>query len=496
MAQSSNRSSHIIRISQAFHVPRGANSPDHTLGAVAAMTEKSPSGHLHPLIKSVGPKFAAADFHQLPSVKPQTRYFATTSDAETLLLSLVPCATALLRCERSLIPSEAALLRWLSGVSDDTCPPSTNDDHLLRQPGLISASRDAARRHAPRTSPQLLRSFLPSLLEHGLAWNGRHGEYILTRPVAGTTVASLVPPLSSTERNCVDFQVGQLLRRISSHQSPNGTFGTAVAVLSSEPTASNAPWNWAVTSDLNSRHDQWSDAFLCILEAALRDAEDFRVAIRYEAVRDHVGRFRHLLDAVTRPCLVAVDAGEDATTLVSPHPEFRLRDDCRLHSEPEETRKQKTRYSQVNEGDSPHDANGAWKSRARTARATIRVTGIQEWSNCIFGDPLFASVLSRNASPEIWDGFKSPLQDHDVDEPLDDVSNAKIRCLLYECHHAVTAIVREYCRRRSDSDDRELPARKRLTQVLRTLDGLDDFGKEKRANPSGETFFGKDTEVP
>ncbi|PHH79413.1 hypothetical protein CDD80_4866 [Ophiocordyceps camponoti-rufipedis] len=261
MAQSPNRSPHIIRLSQAFHLPRCANSLDHILAATATMSEKSSSGHLHSLITSAAPTFAGADLHQLPSAKPQTRFFATTPDAETLLLSLAPCATTLLRCERSLIPSEVALLRWLSGVSDDT------------------SGRDGVRRVVPQPSPQLLRPFLPSLLKHGRACNGRHGEYILTKPVAGTTIASLNPPLTNKERMCVDFQVGQLLRCISSHQSPNGKFGTAVAVLS-EPTASDALWQRAVISDLNSCHDKWSDAFLCILESALRDAEDFRVAIR------------------------------------------------------------------------------------------------------------------------------------------------------------------------------------------------------------------------
>ncbi|KAF4589353.1 hypothetical protein GQ602_003242 [Ophiocordyceps camponoti-floridani] len=487
MAQSSNRSPHIIRLSQAFHLPRCANSLDHILAVTAAMSEKSSSGHLHSLITSAAPTFAGADLHQLPSAKPQTKFFATTPDAETLLLSLAPCATTLLRCERSLIPSEVALLRWLSGVSDDTCPSPTTDDHAPLHAGLMSASRDGARRVVPQPSPQLLRPFLPSLLKHGRACNGRHGEYILTKPVAGTTIASLNPPLTDKERACVDFQVGELLRCISSHQSPNGKFGTAVAVLSLESTASDALWQRAAMSDLNCCHDHWSDAFLCILESALRDAEDFRVAIRYEAVRDHVGRFRHLLDAVTRPCLVAVDAGEDATTLVSSQTESRLRDDRRLQSDPEEIRKQKIRFSQVTEGDISRDTNGSWRSKARPVRATMRVTGIQEWSNCVFGDPLFASVLSRNASPEIWDGFTSPLEGQDADETLDVTANVRVRRLLYECHHAVTAIVREYCRRRSDSDDRELPARKRLTQVLRSLDRLDDFGRERRTPPCAES---------
>ncbi|RDA83333.1 hypothetical protein CP532_5225 [Ophiocordyceps camponoti-leonardi (nom. inval.)] len=482
MAQSSDRSLPVIRLNQFFHVSRGAR-PSNPIIATAAMADRSPSSHLHALIKSAASKFAAADFHQLPSAKPQTKFFATTSDAETLLLSLAPRATALLRCERSLILSEAALLRWLAGVGDETCP--TNDTHLLRQAGLTTARRDVDRRRVPDTEPRSLRSYLPSLLEHGPAWNGRHGEYILTRPVAGTTVSSLAPPLNIAERKCVDFQIGQLLRRISSLQSPNGKFGTAVAVLSSAPTVPDVHWGRTVTSDLNSCHDQWSDAFLCILESTLRDAEDFRVAIRYEAVRDHVGRFRHFLDAVTRPCLVAVDAGEDANTLVSHLPDVHHQDDWRSLSDAE-SRKQKAQPHDSVHGQTLLDATGAARSKARPARASIRVTGIQEWSNCVFGDPLFASVLSRNASPEIWNGFKSPLHARGVGEPLDDMGSARVRRLLYECHHAVTAIVREYCRRRSDSDDRELPARKRLTQVLRILDSLDDFGRERRPRPSGD----------
>ena len=103
-------------------------------------------------------------------------------------------------------------------------------------------------------------------------------------------------------------------------------------------------------------------------------------------------------------------------------------------------------------------------------------------------------MLSRNASHEINCGFESPLREQIPDafanssHPLEDVRHAQVRRLLYECYHAVTAIVREYCRRSNDSDDREMPARKRLTQALRALDNMDDFGREKQSNPDGRAF--------
>ncbi|POR36891.1 Uncharacterized protein TPAR_02920 [Tolypocladium paradoxum] len=452
------------------------------------MGGESPTGGLRALISSAVPEFAIEDLEMVPSTKPYVHYFATAPEQHSLMLSLLPRTTRLLRSEYLPITSEAVLLRWLTGPTDECCAAVHAGDTEPDETDLATGDENGTKRRIPRRTKALpLLKFLPRLIKHGSATHvGCRNEYLLTRPVVGRTVAALSPPLNRAERKHVDFQVGQLLRRISSQLSPNGKFGTAVGILSPDPAAPGPSWNRPVTPDLSSRHDRWSDAFRYMLESTLRDAEDFNVTIPYDAIRDHVSRFRHFLDAVTSPCLVAIDAGEDTNTLVSPVTRSLVQESGgQLPGDrpPEHDRR--------GHGDDALDANESAEAIAR-AVGSMEVTGIREWSNCVFGDPLIASVLSRSASPEIWDGFKSALWENGLEifgargAPLEDLRNAESRRLLYECYHAATAIVREYYRRCSDSDDREMPARKRLTQALRKLDNMDDIGKERRPHPSGE----------
>ncbi|KND93325.1 hypothetical protein TOPH_02140 [Tolypocladium ophioglossoides CBS 100239] len=449
------------------------------------MGGESPTDGRRALISSAAPEFAIEDLEMVPSTKPYVQYFATAPEEDSLMLSLLPRTTRLLRSEYLPIKSEAVLLRWLTCPADEPCPAVHAGDAEPDKTNLAVGAENGIKRRIPRCTKGLpLLQFLPRLIKHGSATHvGCRNEYLLTRPVVGTTIAALSRPLDRAERKHVDFQVGQLLRRISSQLSPNGKFGTAVGILSPDPDATGSSWYRADTPDLSSRHDRWSDAFRYMLESTLRDAEDFNVTIPYDAIRDHVSRLRHFLDAVTSPCLVAIDAGEDTNTLVSPVTRSLQESGCRLQ------RDRPPEQDKSGHGDDAIDANESADVTAR-AEGLMEVTGIREWSNCVFGDPLFASVLSRSASPDIWDGFKSALWENGLEvfgarsDPLEDLRNAESRRLLYECYHAATAIVREYYRR--SSDDREMPARKRLTQALRKLDNMDDIGKERRPHPSGE----------
>lgn len=60
----------------------------------------------------------------------------------------------------------------------------------------------------------------------------------------------------------------------------------------------------------------WSEAFLALLEASLRDAEDMLVTVPYESVRYWVGKNSHFLDEVTEPRLVALNVCEPDNVLI------------------------------------------------------------------------------------------------------------------------------------------------------------------------------------
>jgi len=98
----------------------------------------------------------------------------------------------------------------------------------------------------------------------------------------------------------------------------------------------------------------WREAFLSLLESALRDAEDMLVSIPYDSIRYYVTAQRHLLDAITTSRLVALDAGEPRNVLVD--------------------------------------------ERSRL------VVGLLGFGNVVWGDPLMAGVFAQ-ASDGFWEGY-------------------------------------------------------------------------------------------
>jgi hypothetical protein len=127
----------------------------------------------------------------------------------------------------------------------------------------------------------------------------------------------------------------------------------------------------------------------------------------------------------------------------------------------------------------------------------LRLTGLRNWSSCVFGDPLLAAVFSdpqqQPPSAAFLEGFNGrkiePARDRDL--PLDktiieDVDNAWIRLLLYQVYHAVVHIVSEFYRPRPDSSARELDARRKLNEVLARLAEVPDDPKRRHQRPSGD----------
>lgn len=238
------------------------------------------------------------------------------------------------------------------------------------------------------------------------------------------------------------------------------------------------------------------------MESILRDGEDLSIMISYGTIRRHFDRFEHLLDAVTKSRLVVLDAGEDANTMAFRSLETGKKPN--INGKRQESKsatgpsirfetKPPLEYDYKQPGgekgniyarDCPHLTEGKGKGH-------IEVTGLRQWTNCIFGDPLIASVFSNHPTRDFWNGFDRSLTgDEDAEGPyssiIEDEPNAHIRLLLYECYHAVVAVVREFYRPQTDSSKRELAARKQLGSVLARLDELDDVVMPRRRRPSGE----------
>ncbi|GKU02525.1 hypothetical protein FLAG1_04647 [Fusarium langsethiae] len=462
------------------------------------MAAAPPESSVLSLLSGIRPRLSVKELEVIPSSRLQRLYNVKVTEGPSLLLALPPPPVIrLLRSEKSTLGTEAAVLKWLSSGSIERkiCSSSVAKESMSKITGLALGSE---------ASDNMLTAYLPLLVRHESLGGISPVEYNLVQPTQGTAISALSKSLSSSERRIVDFQTGQLLRRIASQVSPTRKFGIAADVLSVPPSVVHHPPRRFEGSLSDSKGaDSWRVAFHSLMESVLRDGEDLTIMLNYKNVRYQFARFAHLLDAVTKPRLVVIDAGEDSNTLVCHTydtakksktsvegmkgvPESKLARGISRRSDL--VRKRQPDYRIVIQDDNNEKEDRAISEEPVGKR--IELTGLRQWSNCIFGDPLIAFVFSKTSSPsdDCWRGFDNPIPGHDTMSPniIEDRENAHIRILLYECYHTLVALVGEYYRPQNDSSKKELAARKHLAGVLGQLEELDDMGRQRHRRPSGE----------
>lgn len=396
-------------------------------------------------------------------------------DGMLVLVLAPPSMLRLLRSEQWIIKSEAAVVRWIRGVllaGGAAAPP--------RGPGR--QHRQVEVRGGPSPGDAGLLRLLPALVGHSQSGGELGSAYNILSHLSGLSLSCLPRGLTPPERRHVDFQAGRLVRRLSLLRSPSGRFGPAVSVLC--PAAVARGRAGGSTEEPPGGADRWSLAFHAILEGVLRDAEDMAVTISYQTIRRHFRRLRSCLDAVTVPRLVVLDAGHHSNMMAE-------------RKAPTQDGGDNTRGEpaglMTDSGD--EEGGGGQRDDGRYA-SDIRVTGLRDWSNCAFGDPLMAMVFSEEPSREFLEGFNGRRR-HSGDDGACDMltmcgdvveypEEAHIRILLYQCYHATVAVVKEFYRPQSDSTNRELAARKRLQAVLARLEDIEDDPKRQHVRPLGE----------
>ncbi|KAF4453556.1 hypothetical protein F53441_3802 [Fusarium austroafricanum] len=462
--------------------------------SLSPMAAAAPESYVLSLLNGISPRLSVKELEVVPSARLQRLYNVKVTEGPSLLLALPPPAVIrLLRSEKSTLGSEAAVLKWLSAVARERkiCSGSGAGESISRTAGSTLGSESTA---------DLLTGYLPFLVRHESLGGVLPVEYNLLRPPRGTPISGLSKPLNFCEQRTVDFQTGQLLRRISSQVSPTGRFGISADVLSVPPSVAHHPPQRFEGSLTDSKGaDSWRVAFHSLIESVLRDGEDLAIMFNYSNIRHQFERFEHLLDAVTKPRLVILDAGEDSNTLI-----HRLCETERKTLAPPKEVQLQPKSFKGNPRKSDHVGKGRQDYRVvfqddanikedcvtteGSNRSHIEVTGLRQWSNCLFGDPFMASIFSKRPRPsdDFWRGFDKPLSGETTANIIEDRDNAHIRILLYECYHAVVSLVGEYYRPQNDSSRRELAARKYLGNVLARLEELDDMGRQRRRRMSGE----------
>lgn len=474
------------------------------------MCRQPPKQSVQAALSATIPSHVKVDsLRPIASLRPQRIFEVSLSDGKTLLLSLPPQVLfRRLRHEQFIIGFEAAAVQWI---------------------------RDAlARNHLTSFTSPTLRRFIPTLVHtsfHGPVELG--SAYNVFENQHGIPVALLPSPLSHLERKHLDKHLGQLYRSLSSMTSPSGRFGPVAVVVPKMPGIELSDKvvglgeGGLVAAD-GARN--WSTAFQSLLEGVLRDGEDMAVTMAYSQIRRHFRRFEHLLNEVKTPKLVVIDVADDTNTLVTV-----------------ESTTSTNGYS--NYTTAPQPASSASDNYIGTERR-LTFTGLQDWSSCVFGDPLLATIFSDGVSESFMEGFEtgpasthanhlggssrntsasthststgvmsitaiteqttttrapaptisslppptdaSSNSDNDIISSLiEDLPNAGIRLLLYQVYHAVLCIVKEFYRPRSSpspstttcssppspssfssspSTNRELEARRKLTEALNRLE--------------------------
>ncbi|TGO68614.1 hypothetical protein BOTNAR_0022g00220 [Botryotinia narcissicola] len=365
-----------------------------------------PVRRLKEILSHVVPDMKLGSVEELPSTQLPRLYTLNMSNDNKLLLSFAPSlAVRLLRHETTLQHSEATLVHFLDTSSQKSKGVNTD--------GVEDVEHNLA--------SIKLEDVIPKMLKHSSNNREMALPYTIFEPTAGKTLSALSVYLSLSGRHLIDKQVGSLTRSLASLTSPNGTFGTAARVLP-DPFKQSPP-----SAPLGSGSSTWSEAFNTLLESILRDGEDMAVLLPYDVVRSHYQRLSWRMDAVKLPRLVLLDLGERNVMI----------------------------------------ENGI-KGSSHIPTESLKVTGLRNWSQGVFGDPLLSNVF-ENPSEGFMEGWKAG----DEDDLIEDTGNAEVRLLLYRCYRAVLGIVTEYYRPQNDSSRRELENRRNLTAALSELEKVD-----------------------
>lgn len=433
---------------------------------------------VHRALSLVAPELAVQRIERLPTARVQILHNITLADGKFLVLAAPPGMDRKrpLRSEENAVKIEAAAVQWLATLPQEGRRLSQEENRLVY--GGCEPGRAVVNYTGDSVNVSSVSDFIPKLYKY-IPPRGESGttELALWDPVPGRTIAQLSRPLSTAERSSVDFQTGQLFRRVASHISPTGNFGPIGNILRSRskvpfmnalgllhPSAQIEGSTESFASDIGRK--SWSTCFRGYIEEVSADLSDFYIQMRFDVLRDHYSRFKHLLDKVETPRLVAMQGTDDSNVMVS------------ITGETDGPMEGGWSDGGAHPISSPKGTS--FKMGARSTPGDITVTGLRDWSFLCFGDPLFSYVFQSEPSFEFHRGLRTCFSDSDPlrqEPPIEDENHAPVRLAMYKAWHAACGVARQYrCVR--DNTDAEMTWRGKFIDALETLDRFDDDGNE------------------
>lgn len=205
--------------------------------------------------------------------------------------------------------------------------------------------------------------------------------------VPGRKLSEISPYLTKEEQKTIDRTLGSYVRALTSLSATQ--FGMTHRVFAKK--GSNS----------------WREAFLALLEAGLRDAEDMLVTIPYDSIRYYIGKHADFLEDVREPRLVALNVCDPSNVLID-----------------EESK---------------------------------RVTGLVGFSNVIWGDPLMTGGIAEGTEAFFEGLGECPMT----------TGGIRARLLMYTAYRAIISIVTHHYRAHLGIN--ELEARRQLSYALNEL---------------------------
>lgn len=174
------------------------------------------------------------------------------------------------------------------------CPPAYNVRLLRHEKYFLETERKTL-----ETLHEFTQIPVPQIIKYDSHGGPLGTPFLMTTFMPGRRLSELAPYITPSERDSIDRTLGTHVRALTALSATQ--FGMTHRVFAKK--GSNS----------------WREAFLALLEAALRDAEDMLVNIHFESIRYWVGKHAYYLDEVTEPRLVALNACDPENILIDEH---------------------------------------------------------------------------------------------------------------------------------------------------------------------------------
>lgn len=409
-------------------------------------------------IEDLAPDLKVESIMRIPSAGVQTLWTVSLAHAcQPLVLCGPPEIRRkhALRSESDAVTIEVAAVQWLASLPVLGTQPRKDANIII--PGGLEPGQSIANYSGDPVNVCYVSDFVPKLFRFfPRGMKSANKPLALWRSTPGITVAQLDRALTDAERDTLDFEKGQLFRRLACHISPTGNFGPIGDILRTE---SRVPMYQAlglfdispgdeVPTDIGRKN--WSSCFKGYLEEVGFDLNDFHVNLNLDAFRGHFERFKHLLDKVKTPRLVALGGADDANTMIT--------------------------------------------VREEKAGRGVKMTGLRDWSNFCFGDPLMAYVFQDGNSPAFQRGTETSFSDLDPlqqDPLIEDRANAPVRLALYKAWHAACGVAREYRQDRRGEIDIEMAWRRKFMEAMKTLENFESVDSNENSHPHRARIGGR-----